>query len=64
MTSLDRVALTSQEADDAREAARFELIFQRPPTRHELARFRRSHQGLLFQLPALVRRRAAMLIAR
>jgi hypothetical protein len=64
MTSTDPAALTSHEADEAREAARFELIFQRPPTRHELTRFRRSHHGLLVQLPALVRRRAAMLIAR
>jgi hypothetical protein len=64
MPSTDPKALSPREAAAARESARFELIFQRPPTTAELARFRRSRSGSVLRLPRSVKRRAALLITR
>jgi hypothetical protein len=64
MASTDPRQVSSHQAHDAREAARFELIFRRVPTPTELSTFRHCRDGLLLRLPRRVRRRVALLITR
>jgi hypothetical protein len=48
--------MSTGEWDDAREAARFELIFGRAASPRELERFRRCREGLTLRLPRQHRR--------